>query len=102
MISKINDIHRKYLDARRMQNIAESDKFRDAYNRSSEDDKKRLDTIINAVDPESLNNWIKSIRSSYDDMTKTDLRYLAMQKRVKYYSRKSKEELITILTEMDG
>jgi len=97
----LSDVHRKFVEARRIQAIVETPKFVEAYKKASKEDLEKLDIIIEKCDPEELNEWVKGFREGYDYMTKTELRFEAMKKRVKYYSRKSREELVTILKEME-
>lgn len=102
MQTVLSDVHRKFVATRRMQNLVDTKKFEEAYSRSTDADRVELDVIVEACDPDALTQWIGAKLTSYDDMTKSDLRFRAMVKRVKYYSRKSKEELIQILKELDN
>jgi len=98
----LSEIHDNFVRARRMQAIVGTSKFKEAYKKASKEELVGLNLIVEKCDPEELNNWVKDLKGGYEDMTKSELLFEAMKKRVSYYSRKSKDELITILKDLEA
>lgn len=101
MIDLINKAHDKFISARRIDAIVNSEKFKNAVARSDEGHIKKLDLIFDKSNVQLLQKWMKQCPKDYNAMTKTELRLEAAKNRVAYYSRKTQQELVHILEELD-
>jgi len=77
--------------------------FRDVWKRATDEEQKKAIEAIKSCKKEAVLTWVYSQPSlSYADMPWSLLTATAQMRSVKYYSRMSRVEMVSILEEMDN
>lgn len=98
-----NEVHKRFLILRSIDRTIITPTFKTLFAKASESDKLKVQELINAIDGEGFESWIKrQAQAEYSAMTVRDLRKLGQRLGIPYYNQITRPQLLSEITKHES